>query len=90
MPLIDIVDRRSTLVQVRQAQHSILVAKIHILIIASVSEDQPTTWVSFFFDLHICVFGEVHWCKSVGHFEHQQAQYSLLVAISVDEFMCAP
>jgi len=33
-------------------------AKIHIPIIASVSEHQPTTWVSFFFDLHvlICVF----------------------------------
>uniref|UniRef100_A0A915Q001 dolichyl-diphosphooligosaccharide--protein glycotransferase n=1 Tax=Setaria digitata TaxID=48799 RepID=A0A915Q001_9BILA len=28
-------------------------AKIHIPIIASVSEHQPTTWVSFFFDLHI-------------------------------------
>merc|ERR1711997_1370643 len=33
-------------------------AKIHIPIIASVSEHQPTTWFSFFFDLHIlvCVF----------------------------------
>uniref|UniRef100_A0AAQ4RNE8 dolichyl-diphosphooligosaccharide--protein glycotransferase n=1 Tax=Gasterosteus aculeatus aculeatus TaxID=481459 RepID=A0AAQ4RNE8_GASAC len=30
-------------------------AKIHIPIIASVSEHQPTTWVSFFFDLHILV-----------------------------------
>ncbi|TKR58035.1 hypothetical protein L596_030659 [Steinernema carpocapsae] len=28
-------------------------AKIHIPIIASVSEHQPTTWVSFFFDLHV-------------------------------------
>merc|ERR1712136_32448 len=28
-------------------------AKIHIPIIASVSEHQPTTWSSFFFDLHI-------------------------------------
>uniref|UniRef100_A0AC35EZF0 Dolichyl-diphosphooligosaccharide--protein glycotransferase n=1 Tax=Panagrolaimus sp. PS1159 TaxID=55785 RepID=A0AC35EZF0_9BILA len=28
-------------------------AKIHIPLIASVSEHQPTTWVSFFFDLHI-------------------------------------
>jgi asparagine N-glycosylation enzyme membrane subunit Stt3 len=28
-------------------------AKIHIPIIASVSEHQPTTWLSFFFDLHI-------------------------------------
>uniref|UniRef100_A0A1I7XSE3 dolichyl-diphosphooligosaccharide--protein glycotransferase n=1 Tax=Heterorhabditis bacteriophora TaxID=37862 RepID=A0A1I7XSE3_HETBA len=27
--------------------------QIHIPIIASVSEHQPTTWVSFFFDLHI-------------------------------------
>ena len=31
-------------------------AKIHILIIASVSEQQPMTWVSFFFDLRICVY----------------------------------
>lgn len=33
-------------------------AKIHIPIIASVSEHQPTTWFSFFFDLHIlvCIF----------------------------------
>lgn len=28
-------------------------AKSHIPIIASVSEHQPTTWSSFFFDLHI-------------------------------------
>jgi len=31
-------------------------AKDHIPIIASVSEHQPTTWASFFFDLHILVF----------------------------------
>jgi len=30
-------------------------AKIHIPIIASVSEHQPTTWASFFFDLHILI-----------------------------------
>lgn len=30
-------------------------AKIHIPIIASVSEHQPTTWFSFFFDFHILV-----------------------------------
>jgi len=30
-------------------------AKIHIPIIASVSEHQPTTWFSMFFDLHILV-----------------------------------
>ncbi|XP_055333682.1 dolichyl-diphosphooligosaccharide--protein glycosyltransferase subunit STT3B-like [Paramacrobiotus metropolitanus] len=30
-------------------------AKIHIPIIASVSEHQPTTWTSFFFDLHVLV-----------------------------------
>lgn len=30
-------------------------AKIHIPIIASVSEHQPTTWFSFFFDLHALV-----------------------------------
>ncbi|KAK3811278.1 MAG: Oligosaccharyl transferase STT3 subunit-domain-containing protein [Benniella sp.] len=31
-------------------------AKIHIPIIASVSEHQPTAWTSFFFDLHMLVF----------------------------------
>ena len=31
-------------------------AKEHIPIIASVSEHQPTTWASFFFDLHFLVF----------------------------------
>jgi len=31
-------------------------AKDHIPIIASVSEHQPTTWASFFFDLHCLVF----------------------------------
>ncbi|XP_031565858.1 dolichyl-diphosphooligosaccharide--protein glycosyltransferase subunit STT3B-like isoform X2 [Actinia tenebrosa] len=38
-------------------------AKIHIPIIASVSEHQPTTWVSFFFDLHIliCTFPAGLW-----------------------------
>jgi len=38
-------------------------AKVHIPIIASVSEHQPTTWVSFFFDLHIliCVFPAGAW-----------------------------
>lgn len=30
-------------------------AKVHIPIIASVSEHQPTTWFSLFFDLHILV-----------------------------------
>ncbi|XP_067205534.1 dolichyl-diphosphooligosaccharide--protein glycosyltransferase subunit STT3B isoform X4 [Linepithema humile] len=30
-------------------------AKVHIPIIASVSEHQPTTWFSFFFDLHVLV-----------------------------------
>lgn len=30
-------------------------AKIHIPIIASVSEHQPTTWFSFFFDFHVLV-----------------------------------
>lgn len=38
-------------------------AKIHIPIITSVSEHQPTTWTSFFFDLHIlvCVFPAGIW-----------------------------
>lgn len=38
-------------------------AKIHIPIIASVSEHQPTTWFSFFFDLHIlvCIFPAGLW-----------------------------
>ncbi|CAG0894342.1 unnamed protein product [Darwinula stevensoni] len=30
-------------------------AKLHIPIIASVSEHQPTTWFAFFFDLHILI-----------------------------------
>ncbi|XP_014662879.1 PREDICTED: dolichyl-diphosphooligosaccharide--protein glycosyltransferase subunit STT3B-like [Priapulus caudatus] len=38
-------------------------AKIHIPIIASVSEHQPTPWFSFFFDLHllICTFPAGLW-----------------------------
>merc|ERR1711972_881273 len=44
-------------------------AKIHIPIIASVSEHQPTTWSSFFFDLHIliAVFPAGIWfvCKKI-------------------------
>lgn len=38
-------------------------AKIHIPIITSVSEHQPTTWTSFFFDLHIlvCMFPAGVW-----------------------------
>ena len=38
-------------------------AKIHIPIIASVSEHQPTTWTSFFFDLHVlvCLFPSGVW-----------------------------
>ncbi|RNA30477.1 dolichyl-diphosphooligosaccharide-- glycosyltransferase subunit STT3B [Brachionus plicatilis] len=38
-------------------------AKIHIPIITSVSEHQPTTWTSFFFDLHIlaCIFPAGVW-----------------------------
>ncbi|KJE94826.1 oligosaccharyl transferase STT3 subunit [Capsaspora owczarzaki ATCC 30864] len=38
-------------------------AKIHIPIIASVSEHQPTTWTSFFFDLQIlvCIFPAGLW-----------------------------
>lgn len=38
-------------------------AKIHIPIITSVSEHQPTTWTSFFFDLHIlvCLFPAGVW-----------------------------
>lgn len=38
-------------------------AKIHIPIIASVSEHQPTTWASFFFDLHVlsCSFPAGLW-----------------------------
>jgi len=44
-------------------------AKIHIPIIASVSEHQPTTWSSFFFDLHvlIAIFPAGLWfiCKKI-------------------------
>ncbi len=43
--------------------HAYSYAKIHIPIIASVSEHQPTTWTSFFFDLHVlvCVFPAGIW-----------------------------
>lgn len=34
-------------------------AKEHIPIIASVSEHQPTMWVSFFMDLHILSWVEI-------------------------------
>ncbi|KAL3317093.1 Dolichyl-diphosphooligosaccharide--protein glycosyltransferase subunit stt3b [Cichlidogyrus casuarinus] len=38
-------------------------AKIHIPIISSVSEHQPTSWTSYFFDLHVlvCVFPAGVW-----------------------------
>ena len=44
-------------------------AKNNIPIIASVSEHQPTTWSSFYFDLQILVFmfpGEWVWSRDVG------------------------
>lgn len=33
-------------------------AKNHIPIIASVSEHQPTSWSSFYFDLQVCAFDQ--------------------------------
>merc|ERR550532_2302671 len=61
-------------------------AKIHIPIIASVSEHQPTTWFSFFFDLHIlaCVFPVGLWycIKNVN----DERVFIILYAISASYF----
>lgn len=61
-------------------------AKIHIPIIASVSEHQPTTWFSFFFDLHIlaCVFpaGLWHCIKNIN----DERVFIVLYAISAVYF----
>ncbi|CAD6995427.1 unnamed protein product [Ceratitis capitata] len=61
-------------------------AKIHIPIIASVSEHQPTTWFSFFFDLHIlvCTFPVGIWycIKSVN----DERIFVVLYAISAVYF----
>ncbi|GFZ51010.1 dolichyl-diphosphooligosaccharide-protein glycotransferase [Saitozyma sp. JCM 24511] len=48
-------------------------AKIHIPIIASVSEHQPTAWPSFFFDLEMLIFffpAGVFWCFRELRDEH--------------------
>jgi len=61
-------------------------AKIHIPIIASVSEHQPTTWFSFFFDLHVlaCVFPVGLWycIKNVN----DERVFIILYAISAVYF----
>merc|ERR1711970_743221 len=61
-------------------------AKIHIPIIASVSEHQPTPWFSFFFDLHIlaCVFPVGLWycIKNVN----DERVFIILYAISAVYF----
>ncbi|XP_065666900.1 dolichyl-diphosphooligosaccharide--protein glycosyltransferase subunit STT3B isoform X2 [Hydra vulgaris] len=61
-------------------------AKIHIPIIASVSEHQPTTWVSFFFDLHIliCVFPYGLWLcvKNVNN----ERVFIILYAVTASYF----
>lgn len=61
-------------------------AKIHIPIIASVSEHQPTTWFSFFFDLHIlaCSFPVGIWycIKNVN----DERVFVILYAISAVYF----
>jgi len=61
-------------------------AKIHIPIIASVSEHQPTPWFSFFFDLHIlvCVFpvGLWHVIKNVN----DERVFIILYAVSAVYF----
>jgi len=61
-------------------------AKIHIPIIASVSEHQPTPWFSFFFDLHIlaCVFpaGLWHCIKNVN----DERVFIILYAVSAVYF----
>lgn len=48
-------------------------AKIHIPIIASVSEHQPTAWPSFFFDLEMLIFlfpAGLYMCFQTLHDEH--------------------
>ncbi len=61
-------------------------AKIHIPIIASVSEHQPTPWFSFFFDLHIlvCVFpaGLWHCIKDIN----DERVFIVLYAVSAVYF----
>ncbi|XP_019630138.1 PREDICTED: dolichyl-diphosphooligosaccharide--protein glycosyltransferase subunit STT3B-like isoform X1 [Branchiostoma belcheri] len=61
-------------------------AKIHIPIIASVSEHQPTTWVSFFFDLHVlvCTFPAGVWfcIKKIN----DERVFIVLYAISASYF----
>merc|ERR1712088_922357 len=61
-------------------------AKIHIPIIASVSEHQPTTWFSFFFDLHIlaCVFPVGLWYCIKN--ENDERVFIILYAISAVYF----
>jgi len=61
-------------------------AKIHIPIIASVSEHQPTTWVSFFFDLHIlsCTFPVGAW-YCIKHVNDERV-FIVLYAISAVYF----
>jgi dolichyl-diphosphooligosaccharide--protein glycosyltransferase len=61
-------------------------AKIHIPIIASVSEHQPTTWFSFFFDLHIlaCVFPVGLW-YCIKHVNDERV-FIILYAISAVYF----
>ena len=61
-------------------------AKIHIPIIASVSEHQPTTWFSFFFDLHIlaCVFPAGLW-YCIKHINDERV-FIVLYALSAVYF----
>lgn len=61
-------------------------AKIHIPIIASVSEHQPTTWFSFFFDLHIlvCTFPVGLW-YTIKHINDERV-FVVLYAISAVYF----
>jgi dolichyl-diphosphooligosaccharide--protein glycosyltransferase len=61
-------------------------AKIHIPIIASVSEHQPTTWVSFFFDLHflVCTFPAGVWLCIRNH--NDERVFIVLYAVSAVYF----
>ena len=66
-------------------------AKIHIPIIASVSEHQPTTWVSFFFDLHIlvCAFPAGVWyCVKNINDERVFCEY-LIMLLVLELVLCA-
>jgi dolichyl-diphosphooligosaccharide--protein glycosyltransferase len=65
-------------------------AKIHIPIITSVSEHQPTTWTSFFFDLHVlvCIFPAGVWfCIKEINDERVFSEFSLYFFDFLDQLL---